>query len=372
MMSYDNESEDVLAQNLAYYVKCSGNSKGIIADALGVSVTTLNNWLTGKKYPCPQNVTQIASYFGITEVELTGNDPDENQLVLTDNESMALLAKNLSYHIKCSGKTQSAIASAIGTNDSTLSTWVVGKRYPRPRQISKLANYFGITEEELTGKDPDEEAEHKAIFASNLAFYIHQSGSSCFEIAEQLGVTVSTIRNWVRGKYIPGSDAIRALAERFGIAEADLFEIKTEDARLQMYKPTLKSNLFPRAIFELLQKDYSLVLQGNRIQELRRAKGMTQAELGRMIGINQRTMSKYENQMIKSIPPDKLEQLAKILDTTPEYLLGWKAQQGNRSDCKSTEFTKNQQRLVAFACTVPDDKATMMLKVMQMIIDFDS
>lgn len=62
---------------------------------------------------------------------------------------------------------------------------------------------------------------------------------------------------------------------------------------------------------------------GDKIKELRRAHGYTQEELGEKLGIQRAAVQKYEKGTVRNIKRDTLLRLAQVLDTTPEYLLGW-------------------------------------------------
>ncbi len=62
---------------------------------------------------------------------------------------------------------------------------------------------------------------------------------------------------------------------------------------------------------------------GERIKLLRKEHGLTQEELGAKIGVKKAAVQKYEKGTVKNIKRDSLIKLAKCLDTTPEYLLGW-------------------------------------------------
>lgn len=62
---------------------------------------------------------------------------------------------------------------------------------------------------------------------------------------------------------------------------------------------------------------------GDRIRYMREENQLTQTELAEKIGISKQTLYKYENGVVTNIPSDKLEILADLLNTTPEYLIGW-------------------------------------------------
>lgn len=72
---------------------------------------------------------------------------------------------------------------------------------------------------------------------------------------------------------------------------------------------------------------------GSRIKQLREAKKMTQEDLGKAIHSTKQTIFKYENGIITNIPMDKVEIIARKLDCTPAYLMGWTTDvQGNIND----------------------------------------
>lgn len=61
---------------------------------------------------------------------------------------------------------------------------------------------------------------------------------------------------------------------------------------------------------------------GDRIKELRTDRDMTQADLGKLIGVGKSTINKYELNKI-AIPSAKIEALATVLGVSPARLMGW-------------------------------------------------
>lgn len=51
--------------------------------------------------------------------------------------------------------------------------------------------------------------------------------------------------------------------------------------------------------------------------------GITQTDLANKVKISKQTLHKYEKNIITNIPSDKIEEIAKILNVTPAYLMGW-------------------------------------------------
>lgn len=63
--------------------------------------------------------------------------------------------------------------------------------------------------------------------------------------------------------------------------------------------------------------------RGERIKQLRKALGLSAEELGILIGKTRATIYRYENGEIEDMPITILEPLAKALNTTPAFLMGW-------------------------------------------------
>lgn len=62
---------------------------------------------------------------------------------------------------------------------------------------------------------------------------------------------------------------------------------------------------------------------GNRIKQRRKELKITADELAKRIGKDRATVYRYEKGDIEKFPLDILEPIAKALQTTPQYLMGW-------------------------------------------------
>lgn len=63
-------SKDVLAKNLHFYLERSGKTQKELAEIVGVSAPTMNDWIKGKKYPRIDKIEILADYFGILKSDL--------------------------------------------------------------------------------------------------------------------------------------------------------------------------------------------------------------------------------------------------------------------------------------------------------------
>lgn len=81
--------------------------------------------------------------------------------VLTEKEQRAVTKDNLNRLLKQSNKKIAEIAKDLGLSDSTVRSWFNGQRYPRLNQLELLANYFGVSRNDI--EEPQEFAESNRL-----------------------------------------------------------------------------------------------------------------------------------------------------------------------------------------------------------------
>lgn len=75
-------NKEVFAKNLAMYLNRSGKSQREMADIMGVSSSTFNEWMKAKKYPRIDKIEFMANYFGINKSDLI--EEEENKKIPSD------------------------------------------------------------------------------------------------------------------------------------------------------------------------------------------------------------------------------------------------------------------------------------------------
>ena len=108
---------------------------------------------------------------------------------------------------------------------------------------------------------------------------------------------------------------------------------------------------------------------GAIIKEARLAKGLTQQELGDIVGVQKSAIAKYENGRVKNIKRKTLQKLAVALNLRGSDLISDITNEKPTAD--DDGLTLNQWKLIEFAKSVPEDKAEMILKVIQSIVEAD-
>lgn len=79
-------NKEVFAKNLARYLNRSGKSQREMADIVGVSSSTFNEWMKAKKYPRIDKIEFMANYFGINKSDLI----EDNDIKISFDEEGTL------------------------------------------------------------------------------------------------------------------------------------------------------------------------------------------------------------------------------------------------------------------------------------------
>lgn len=88
-------NKETLSRNLLFYLERSGKSQKEVAEYIGVTPASLNEWVKAKKYPRIDKIELLARYFGVLKsdlIEEKGDNrtlPSEN-LTLSEGEKILL------------------------------------------------------------------------------------------------------------------------------------------------------------------------------------------------------------------------------------------------------------------------------------------
>ena len=84
-------NKDVLSKNLKKYIAKSGKDRTQVAKDLGLSYSTLTDWINGKKYPRINNIEKLAVYFNVSKSDLIEDFED----IKKDNDRLATIIVKL-------------------------------------------------------------------------------------------------------------------------------------------------------------------------------------------------------------------------------------------------------------------------------------
>jgi transcriptional regulator with XRE-family HTH domain len=105
---------------------------------------------------------------------------------------------------------------------------------------------------------------------------------------------------------------------------------------------------------------------GDRIRKFRLAKGLTQTELGKMVGVTQRVITYYEVRGV-SPPPDLLVKIADALGVSLDELFGRKPPPRRPADAPG-ESLRRRRRLRRLE-DLPRDEQAALLKMIDALAD---
>lgn len=82
-------SKEVFAKNLRYYMESRGKSQKELAEIVGVSAPTVNEWLKAKKYPRIDKIEILSNYFGILKSDLIEEKTEEHREMQKKNDTLS-------------------------------------------------------------------------------------------------------------------------------------------------------------------------------------------------------------------------------------------------------------------------------------------
>jgi transcriptional regulator with XRE-family HTH domain len=81
-------NKEIMAKNLQYYMTRSGKSQKELAQIVGVSTSTFNDWIKAKKYPRIDKIELLANYFKILKSDLIEEKTEEHRDMQKKNDTL--------------------------------------------------------------------------------------------------------------------------------------------------------------------------------------------------------------------------------------------------------------------------------------------
>ena len=104
---------------------------------------------------------------------------------------------------------------------------------------------------------------------------------------------------------------------------------------------------------------------GERIKKRREELQLTLDDIAKKLGVARQTVFKYENDIVKKIPYDKVEQLSSVLKVSPSYLFGWDEEQPKDAmfSLKEAQNLLMSQEAILFDGEPMDDETRELLLI---------
>ena len=111
---------------------------------------------------------------------------------------------------------------------------------------------------------------------------------------------------------------------------------------------------------------------GNRIFVMRKQLGLTQEELAKMMGYKSKSTINKIEMGINDIPQSKIVLFAKVLGTTPAYLMGWdenpKTEGKKNVPQDKSELSEGERMLLELFNQVPEDQQELVLQMIRVAL----
>ncbi len=104
-------------------------------------------------------------------------------------------------------------------------------------------------------------------------------------------------------------------------------------------------------------------LPGERITELRKAHGMNQIEMAEQLGLSQNQVSRYETGATNP-NPQTLAKIAKLLNTTSDYLLGLT----DSPEPLPSRLSRTQAEMLQLMSTQPESAQAKFVEVVRLLV----
>lgn len=112
-----------------------------------------------------------------------------------------------------------------------------------------------------------------------------------------------------------------------------------------------------------MESDFS-----KKIKTLRLERGMTLEQVATIVGVGKSTVRKWETGAISNMGRDKIDSLAKALNVTPAYLMGWE-EPINESKNPLREIATRDRELMRKFMNAPESTREMLLQMIETALD---
>ena len=103
---------------------------------------------------------------------------------------------------------------------------------------------------------------------------------------------------------------------------------------------------------------------GQRMKERRKEIGMSAEQLGDILCVSPATIYRYENGDIEKVPGDRLAIIAKALNISPMYLMGWE-----EKTPEEPQLDEGERLLIQLFRQVPPDRQKLILDTVRAFAD---
>lgn len=223
------------------------------------------------------------------------------------------------------GVTGHHVAQECRISHATIINWEKAGALPRPVTARKLAEYFGMTEEELmAGFDQDNKAGENSVFMDRFKALCSTINSSPSKVAVECGIQASAVSRWRNNIAVPNHKYLVAIAKYFGVSVDVLLGLEPIPATIAFPGSEKGDGDMTAEVPELYKK----------IRELCREKKITLAKLCHDLHLPSALPADLKKGRKRGLTATQAIQIAHYFDMTVEELYGEPLERRNPIDAE--------------------------------------
>lgn len=142
---------------------------------------------------------------------------------MTEINNKEVFSKNLKFYLQRNSTTAKQLSEDLNFRTSTVYDWVNGKTYPRMPKLEAIADYFGISANDLIYPRSDVQSfddvnTNDLNFGQRLRFIRKSNNETQKNIADLLGLTQATINGYETDNRQPDQQTLIKLANHFHVS----------------------------------------------------------------------------------------------------------------------------------------------------------
>lgn len=144
------------------------------------------------------------------------------ELVAGSTPLQTSLMRNILEMCNAKRITLAYLEKQTGLSNGSIRRWT--KHNPRCGALEKLSEYFGITMDDLLKDNTQQTVEVPCLeegpclrFSETLAALMKEKGETNYRLAKEIGVSQTTVKNWLDGKNEPIPSIRKLLDQHFGL-----------------------------------------------------------------------------------------------------------------------------------------------------------
>lgn len=138
---------------------------------------------------------------------------------------MSLLSENIKRLRKARNLSIDDVAKKTGLSRATITNILYCKHKPSKETIRRIANVFGVSEEQIMNEEVILEG---LSIGEKIKVLYKKHHMTQKELAEKAGIFQNTISNIVRGKQIPQMLTLKRIARAFEMTVEEMLDYKEE------------------------------------------------------------------------------------------------------------------------------------------------